>query len=187
MSELYRVQDFVEDMKRVTERENDPPAIIERCKPLLGRLLLNPDCIPPEFKQRGATAQGRYMLYRAAKFNVNAVVWGPGDGLGAHNHETWGLVGILENELQETRFRRLDDSSVSGLARLEATKKTTNRAADISCLLPADDIHAVLNTTDRNTVDIHVYGRDLAGLERLRFDVEKKTFVTFASPKYDNC
>jgi len=187
MGSAYGLKEFIADMHRVTEEEREPRVIIQRCRPLLERLLKSPDCIPPEFKKPGARTQGRYMLHRAPRFNVNAVVWGPGHGLKAHNHETWGLVGVLENELQETRYRRIDDGAIAGLARLEAREVARNRVGDVSCLLPPDDIHGVLNTTEPNTVDIHVYGRDLAGLERLRFDVEKDSLATFVSPKYDNC
>ena len=43
------------------------------------------------------------------------------------------------------------------------------------------------NVTQRDTVEIHVYGKDLANMPRLRFDVEKKQAKIFASPEYDNC
>jgi hypothetical protein len=43
------------------------------------------------------------------------------------------------------------------------------------------------NVTDRDTVEIHVYGKDLTDMPRLRFDVVSKALKTFASPKYDNC
>jgi len=187
MKRLYDVSDFIADMQRVTGEETAPEAIMEGCKPLLRKLLENPDCIPAEFKKRGAKAQGRYMLHREQKFNVNVVVWGPGDGLGPHNHGTWGLIGVLENELQEKRFRRLDGAAGATAARLELITTLSNRVGAISCLLPPDDLHAVLNTTERNTVDIHVYGKELTGLRRLKFDPEKGAITTFASPKYDNC
>ncbi|OGQ84744.1 MAG: hypothetical protein A3F90_12420 [Deltaproteobacteria bacterium RIFCSPLOWO2_12_FULL_60_19] len=187
MKRLYGVSDFIADMQRVTGEESALEAIMERGKPLLRKLLENPDCIPAEFKKRGAMGQGRYMIHREQKFNVNVVVWGPGDGLGPHNHDTWGLIGVLENELQEKRFRRLDDRATVTAARLEFIGTLRNRVGDISCLLPPDDVHAVLNTTDRNTVDIHVYGKDLTGLNRLKFDPDEGTITTFASPKYDNC
>jgi predicted metal-dependent enzyme (double-stranded beta helix superfamily) len=52
---------------------------------------------------------------------------------------------------------------------------------------PHDDIHEMNNVSDRDTVEIHVYGKDLTDMPRLRFDVSAKTAKTFASPKYDNC
>jgi predicted metal-dependent enzyme (double-stranded beta helix superfamily) len=98
------------------------------------------------------------------------------------------MVGVIENEIQETRFRRRDDRSRSDYADLETTALLRNQAGMVSCLIsPNDDIHEMNNVTDRDTVEIHVYGKDLTDMPRLRFDVAHKTVKTFASPKYDNC
>jgi predicted metal-dependent enzyme (double-stranded beta helix superfamily) len=188
MSETYSLADFVADMKRITDAESSPATIVTQTKPLLSKLVRNPDCIEARFKQRGATAYGRYMLHRAPRFNVNVVVWGPGDNAKAHNHDTWGLVGVIENEIQETRFRRKDDGSRPDYAELETTAILKNKAGEVSTLVPPDDdIHEMNNVTLRNTVEIHVYGKDLTDMPRLRFDAASKSTRIFASPKYDNC
>ena len=63
-----------------------------------------------------------------------------------------------------------------------------NSVGMVSCLVPPDDdIHEMNNVSDRNTVEIHVYGKDLAEMPRLRFDVANDSVKTFASPKYQNC
>ena len=77
-------------------------------------------------EERGATAYGRYMLHRAPRFNISSVVWGPGDSAKAHNHDTWGMVGVIENEIQETRFRRKDDGANAQFADLEVTAVLKN-------------------------------------------------------------
>ncbi len=188
MDEGYALEHFVRDLDRLTLRESSPLAIVAGIKPLLERVLRDRDCIPPQYRERGSNGYGRYMLHRAPRFNVTVIVWGPGDSAKAHNHETWGLVGVVENEIQETRFRRLDDGTRPNYAELEVREVLRNRAGMVSCLVPPeDDIHEMENVTDRNTVEIHVYGKDLANLPRLRFDVENRAFKSFASPKYDNC
>jgi predicted metal-dependent enzyme (double-stranded beta helix superfamily) len=184
----YTLKEFISDVDRITREEHEPASVTERITPLLQRLLQNPGEIPHDFWKRGPDRQGRYMVHRAPNFNVTTVVWGPGDGAPPHNHETWGLIGVLENEIQETRFRRLDDQSVPGRAVVEVKQVLRNRAGMVSYLVPPDDeIHQMQNVTDRNTVEIHVYGRDLADFPRLRFDPEKQTTASFSTPKYDNC
>src|SRR5918911_3883006 len=121
MAGEYSLQDFIRDLDRITAAETAPDKIVAAAKPLLAELVKNPNAIEAKFKERGATAYGRYMLHRAPRFNVTAIVWGPGDNAKAHDHETWGLVGVMENEIQETRFRRLDDGSEPGYADLEIT------------------------------------------------------------------
>jgi 3-mercaptopropionate dioxygenase len=180
MAQEYSLQSFIRDMDDITRSENSPATIVAAAKPLLAKLVQRPDCIEPKFKQRPAKEYGRYMLYRAPRFN--------GDAAKAHNHDTWGLVGVVENEIQETRFRRLDDSSKAEYAKLEIKNVLKNSVGMVSCLVPPDDdIHEMNNVSDRNTVEIHVYGKDLAEMPRLRFDVANDSVKTFASPKYQNC
>ena len=188
MAQEYSLQRFIRDMDDITRDANSPATIVAAARPLLAKLVQRPDCVEPKFKKRGATEYGRYMLHRAPQFNVTAVVWGPGDAAKTHNHDTWGLVAVIENEIQETRFRRLDDGSKTGYAKLEVKNVLKNSAGMVSCLVPPDDdIHEMNNVSDRNTVEIHVYGKDLAEMPRLRFDVANDSVKTFASPKYQNC
>ena len=188
MATNYSFQDFIQDLDRITRTARSQEKIVAEAKPLLARLIEQPDCIDEKYRKRGATAYGRYMLHRASLFNVSSVVWGPGDNAKAHNHDTWGMVGVIENEIQETRFRRRDDGSKAAYADLEVTGVVKNKAGMVSCLIaPNDDIHEMNNVTDRDTVEIHVYGKDLVDMPRLRFDAATKAVKTFASPKYDNC
>jgi predicted metal-dependent enzyme (double-stranded beta helix superfamily) len=188
MAVSYDLQDFVSDLYIITESELEEGAIVQATVPLLQRLVKNSTCVPPEFRKRGSKGPGRYMLHRAPRFNVTSIVWGPGQGIQPHNHETWGLVGLVENEMRETCYRRIDDGSVPGVSQLEIKGVSTNRPGDVSTLLPPrDDIHALINLTQHDTVEVHVYGKDLAGLKRLRFDLERKSAIEFVSPKYDNC
>lgn len=184
----YSLKSFIEDLDRITRTETSQEKIVGAAKPLLERLVRHPGWLDPKYKKRGATAYGRYMLHRAPRFNVSSVVWGPGDSAKAHNHDTWGMVGVIENEIQETRFRRTDDGSQSDHADLETVAVLRNQAGMVSCLIsPNDDIHEMNNVTNRDTVEIHVYGKDLTDMPRLRFDVANKAVKPFASPKYDNC
>jgi predicted metal-dependent enzyme (double-stranded beta helix superfamily) len=90
--------------------------------------------------------------------------------------------------LQETRFRRCDDGHREGYAELEIKTVNSNSAGMVSTLLaPEDDIHEMLNVTQKNTVEVHVYGKDLANMQRLQFDVANRSVKFFASAKYDNC
>jgi predicted metal-dependent enzyme (double-stranded beta helix superfamily) len=188
MAGEYSLQSFIRDLNRITAADSSPAKIVAAAKPLLAQLVQQPDCLQAQYKKRGATAYGRYMLHRAPRFNITAIVWGPGDNAKAHNHDTWGLVGVVENEIQETRFRRRDDESKAGYADVEVTAVLKNTTGSVSCLTPPeDDIHEMNNVTRRDTVEIHVYGKDLADMPRLRFDVAAKTTKVFASPKYDNC
>ena len=85
--ETYSLEQFVADLDRITGHEQSGAAITEQVAPLLARLVKNPDAIPDRYRRRGPDGgRGRYMLHRAPRFNVTAVVWRPGDTAAAHNH-----------------------------------------------------------------------------------------------------
>src|SRR6185369_3046987 len=107
-----------------------------------------------------------------------------GDKAGAHNHETWGVIGVVDNEIEETRYRVTETGGER--ARLEEVSVTRYGRGAVSRLVPGDEIHAMHNPTERDTLEIHVYGRDLAGLKRRTWsdDGAEKPLV---SGKYLNC
>lgn len=108
-AEPYTLKDFVADLDRITREERAGHAITERVAPLLGRLVQDPSSLPAEYLRRPADGgRGRYMLHRAPNFTVTSVVWRPGDRAGCHNHETWGVIGVIDNEIEETRYRVTD-------------------------------------------------------------------------------
>ena len=94
----------------------------------------------------------------------------------------------MGNAIQETRFRRVDDRARDGFAALEKDRTVLVKPGAVTLLVPdVDEIHALDNFSDRPTVEIHVYGRDLVGLERCRYDLESGKISTYVLGKYDNC
>ena len=180
----YTLEQFVTDLDRITRAESDATVITERVAPLLGELVKNPDAIPAEYRRPPDGQRGRYMLHRAPQFNITAVIWRPGDKAGAHNHETWGVIGVVDNEIEETRYRVTETGGER--AHLETVSVKRYGRGAVSRLVPGDEIHAMHNPTARETVEVHVYGRDLAGLKRRTWsdDGVEKPLV---SGKYLNC
>ena len=185
-AEPYTLDEFVTDLERITREEEAGRAITERVAPLLGRLVKNPESIPVEFRRRAADGgRGRYILHRAPRFNVTSVVWRPGDAAGCHNHETWGVIGVIDNEIEETRYRVTERPE--GKAAIEVKSVTRYGPGAVSCLLPGEDeIHGMCNRSERDTVEIHVYGKDLHGLPRTTWDADG-TAKPLVSGKYLNC
>jgi predicted metal-dependent enzyme (double-stranded beta helix superfamily) len=183
-TETYTLQAFIADLDRITREETSGERITERTAPLLARLVRDPSSIPAEYRRSTPQSRGRYMLHRAPRFNVTSVIWRPGDTAGAHNHETWGVIGVIDNEIEETRYRVTETGS--GKARLEVTGVTRHRPGAVSRLVPGDEVHRMHNPTDRDTVEIHVYGKDLVNLHRKTW-TDDGTEKPLVSPKYLNC
>jgi predicted metal-dependent enzyme (double-stranded beta helix superfamily) len=180
----YTLEQFVADLDRITRAESDATVITERVAPLLAELVKHPESIPAEYRRSPDGQRGRYMLHRAPQFNVTSVIWRPGDRAGAHNHETWGVIGVVDNEIEETRYRVTETGGER--ARIEKVSVKRHGRGAVSRLVPGDEVHAMHNPTARETLEIHVYGRDLAGLKRRTWseDGAEKPLV---SSRYLNC
>jgi predicted metal-dependent enzyme (double-stranded beta helix superfamily) len=188
----YDLDQFVADMNELIGGQPDQGKLFDRGSVLLERLVRNPHCIPEAFQRPAGKGRrpnhGSYALYRGPGLFVSAVVWGPGDYVGPHDHQTWGMIGVMGNAIQETRYRRVDDRDQEGYAVLEQDRTMLVKPGEVSLLVPeVDEIHRMDNFSDRSTVEIHVYGHDLVGLPRYRYDPERRQVKGFASDPFDNC
>ena len=189
----YTLEQFVQDMEGLIAGQPDQQRIFDTGSDWLEKLTRNPDNIPDEYRRPVGVGprpdHGSYLLYQGESgLQVTSVVWGPGEQLGPHDHCTWGMIGVLENTLTETRYQRVDDRSKDGFARLERDRSAQFRPGQITLLVPdVDEIHQMDNHTSLPTVEVHVYGTDLRGLPRRRYNLDTGEVVTFATPKWDNC
>ena len=190
----YTLEDFVQEMEELLQGQPDQEKLFDQGSDYLARLVNNPDAIPERFRQPVGSGRrsnhGSWLLHHNPDSGllVTSVVWGPGDHAAPHDHRTWGMIGVMDNLLTETRFRRVDDRQRADWARLEQDRAATVKPGEVSLLIPeVDEIHQMDNHTDRPTVEIHVYGQDLRGLERVRYDLETGAIKQMMTDRYDNC
>ncbi|MDA0264192.1 MAG: cysteine dioxygenase family protein [Chloroflexi bacterium] len=189
----YSLEEFTQDMESLLKSQPGNQKIFDKGSTWLERLVSNPDSIPMELRVPLGTGprpnHASRLLYQGESgLQVTAVVWGAGDHLGPHDHRTWGMIGVLDNTLTETRYRRVDDHDVDGFAKLEKDRAASLKPGEITLLVPQEDeIHQMDNHTDKATVEIHVYGSDLRGLERSSFNLETGKITNFRTSKWDNC
>jgi len=189
----YSLDEFIYEMESLLRDQPTQEKLFDKGSSLMYRLINNPDVIPAQFRVptgKGPRGNhGSYLLYQGdTGLQVTAVVWGPGDHAAPHDHRTWGMIGVMDNALTETRFRRVDDRSKEGYAQLEKDRDSLVKPGEVTLLVPeVDEIHQMDNFTDRPTVEIHCYGHDLRGLDRVRYNLETNQIQPFVTQKYDNC
>lgn len=150
---------------------------------LLEQIVDRPDVLPEQFTRRSDASgrRGRYILHRSPGFTVSSIVWAPGEVAEPHNHETWGAIGLVSNRIEERRY----ELQPSDLIRPVDHHELAHGA--VSLLIPDEDIHSMHNLTKTDTVEIHVYGKDLTGLQRKKWTLEGDQMTQFESGKYANC
>jgi predicted metal-dependent enzyme (double-stranded beta helix superfamily) len=99
--------------------------------------------LPPE--RARATA-----LHVSDDLTVINVVWAPGMSFNPHDHRMWAAIGLYTGGEDNTFFRR------DGQSLVESGGKEL-RPRDV-CVLGADAVHAVTNSTRDFAGAIHVYG-----------------------------
>ena len=194
VSVMYSLEEFIHDMTQLVEEQADQERLFDVGSSCLERFVADPDAIPGEYRRPVATTgpragRGSYVLHKGdSGLLITSVVWGGGTHLGPHDHKTWGMIGVMDNVLTETRFLRKDDGDSDEYAVLERDRVNTALPGDVSLLIPnVDEIHQMDNLTDRPTTEIHVYGDDLRGLDRCAYDLESGKITHFATKKFDNC
>ena len=175
----YTLDEFVHDMEDLLKSEPENQKIFDTGSDWLAKLTRNPENIPAEYRvPLGGTGPranlGSYLLYQDdSGLQVTAVVWGPGAHLGPHNHHTWGMTGVLENSLIETRYRRVDDRSKDGFARLEFARKAKFSPGEITLLVPnVDEIHqweiSLIGPRWRSTSTVMTFGASTGAVTTLK-------------------
>jgi predicted metal-dependent enzyme (double-stranded beta helix superfamily) len=96
-------------------------------------------------------------------FSLRLYLYEPGRYTPVHDHNAWGLIGPIAGALEVVSFRREDDGSRPGYARVAEVGRRTLRPAEHAANLPLDQgIHRVGNPTATTLPSLSLYGRPVA-------------------------
>ena len=182
----YGFDDFLTDLEMITTLEKDTGEIIRKISRKM-RLVTN----SAEFltdAERGSDSKhyARHLVHldRQRRFVVMSAVWQPGQGTPVHDHGTWGVMGILVNELKVTNYLRVDDGKRPGHAELRESTGALGTPGSVSYVLPPnEEIHKVENVSDRTTLSLHVYGQDI--IECNMYDIENHAVMPYV-PQFES-
>lgn len=168
----YDVQSYVEDIRKIAAAETDPMKVAEQVKPFAKRLAAAPGWMKDEY--RGVNEKqgfGVHLLHEEENHDLAVFVltWMPDRGTLPHNHMTWAVVAGIEGEEHETEWRRTDDGSKAGFAKLDNVGEHTLKPGQVSACKP-EDIHSVWNTGTEISISLHTYGRHINHTGRSEFD-----------------
>jgi predicted metal-dependent enzyme (double-stranded beta helix superfamily) len=160
----FGLADYVRTIESVLDRHPANRIIIREVSVATKRLCADDRWLEDRFRVGNPDYYTRHLLHRdpANRFVVLALVWQPGQMTPIHDHSCWGVMGLLENSLEEVCYDRLDDGKRADFAELEQSRVTDVGCGGVAYLLPPyEEIHRIGNTTGKPTISLHVYGRDL--------------------------
>ena len=175
MSEVisYGLGQFCEEMERLVSQEKDNAIFFEEAQVLLKKLLPNREFVNHVLERMvsddaflrskiGTIDNNDMILYLSPKgsFSVRLFVWLPSVEYPIHDHGSWGVVGGYANKIREVKYRRLDDGSIEGYARVEETTGTVISLGDTVYVEPFG-LHQMDSLEDQTALSVHVYGKPL--------------------------
>ena len=150
------------------------------CEKLLKSLIAKSDWLPAEYANHDSNNYCQYLLHcdPLERFSVVSFVWGAGQHTPIHNHQTWGMVGVLSGIEECTHFDR--DNKTDALIQGDTF---TLRTGEIDQFSPeVGDIHEVRNALpDKTSISIHIYGANIGTVKRQIFDRETGKTTEFIS------
>jgi len=164
MPAVYGIEGYCRDLTRLidpdTPAEKCVTIVRERCATLLRKGLELKD----EFRAVAPGQYSRNLVYRDPRglFVIMALLWKPRTASAVHDHASWGVMGTFENAIEVTNFDRVDDGKTAGFAELKTREVLPSPTGNVEVVVPPRvDIHRMANPTDRQTITIHTYGREV--------------------------
>jgi predicted metal-dependent enzyme (double-stranded beta helix superfamily) len=180
---IARLRRFVADMTSLVGgawQDRDDAAIVEVGRTLLVDLVKHDDWLPEAMAKCPPNGYAANLLWcdHFERFSIVSLVWAPGAATPVHDHQVWGMVGILRGS--ETSQRFVLDPATGALAK---AARATLMPGEIEVLSPAaGDIHQVANAlADGNSLSIHVYGGNIGTMRRRQFDSASGAASEFVS------
>ncbi|TAK41980.1 MAG: hypothetical protein EPO29_07240 [Betaproteobacteria bacterium] len=173
----YTLQQFVAELRAITASRPQVSAILQQVKPLARRFATSSElrgrCNLQCDEQQGF---GFQLLHEEPDHMLAVAVlsWLPGRGTPPHDHGTWGVVVGVSGDEVNAFWQRVDDGTRPGYAELRRLSEKTFSPGDAIAITP-EIIHSVRNETDRISVSLHVYGRNINFTGRSQFDPERRT------------
>ena len=172
MANLARLRRFIGDMTSLVGgawQDKDEAAVVEVGARLLGELVKQDDWLPDSMAVCPPHGYAQNMLWcdPFERFSVVSFVWAPSAQTPVHDHQMWGLVGMLRGSETSQAYKRDEVTGALTLGECSALKP-----GDVEILRPSiGDIHKVTNAlTDCGSISIHVYGGNIGAVKRFTFD-----------------
>jgi predicted metal-dependent enzyme (double-stranded beta helix superfamily) len=176
-ADAYALDLFVADLRAIAARAQDEQEILARLRPLVLRLALSKEwLLPRHYEAVPEQGNGVHLLHEESDHTlaVVAVCWLPERETPPHNHGTWAVVAGVDGPERNVFWKRVDDGTRPGYAKLERLGEKVIGVGDVLAM-PVGIIHSVANDTSKTTLTLHVYGKHLNHSARSNFDLEKNS------------
>jgi predicted metal-dependent enzyme (double-stranded beta helix superfamily) len=135
---------FIAALRAIWDAQSENQKRMEKAKPLLERLVQDPDLKAHSAHWPSTEGYRNLLLYVDPQhhFVINAVVRIPGRVGGVHDHaDAWVLYGVLDGAESLERYERIDDGGRAGYAEVRLVSVAAGTQGKVDLVAP-HAIHA---------------------------------------------
>jgi len=172
-------QEFIGQVKQILAEDGSSERGLARIAQQMRLFLANPVLTETREEPSGNVHAGRQSkpLYTdETGLTLVRARFGPEAMTPIHNHGSWGIVGVYRGRDRYQVWRRLDDGSVAGQARVEMVDERILGPGDVVILPnPPQDLHAQQGYGGDAAYEYVLFGKNAMVMPRLYFDPEHQT------------
>lgn len=168
----YGLGRFINDMDFFVEKYgSDQQALVQAGISSLRKLMSNPDFLSPGFVHAVTHGEDEGRLYTSPEhgYYIQFFAWPAGCKSPVHNHNTWGIMGVMHNCLHVTEY----DLEMNTSDRFDVKHSESFEAhagAIVYLTSPDNEIHCVQNSSDEMSYSLHIYGQEMTNTSQ--FDLK---------------
>lgn len=160
------LEEMIAEIESAALLKGEPELVTQRVREALGRWLSHG--LPASHTQSAESCYARHLIHcdPLSRFCIVSIVLRPGQSTPIHNHNTWGVIGVVTGREREVRFRR------SETGQLEELETRLNAPGETAVVIPPRDVHRIEGASPDGepTVSIHVYGGNVDRVTRSIFE-----------------
>ena len=167
------IQNYKDMEKRIFYIGKEMPALLlnrQLFKKILTNIVKGQNY--PDLRQ-ATMFKNEFVLYinNRRLFSVRLYIYEPGQYTPIHDHNSWGVYGCVLNKIEVVRYRREDDETRPGYARLHEIERPNLQPGETTSVLPLNDgIHRAGNPVGNTSVMLSVYGTPIRRLYVNQYD-----------------
>ncbi|MBA1193638.1 cysteine dioxygenase [Pseudomonas entomophila] len=168
---LQRLRHFIDHLATLLDEQPDEAVLLDRGQALLANLVGHDDWLPEDLALPDPERYRQYLLHcdSRQRFSVVSFVWGPGQRTPIHDHQVWGLIGMLRGAELSQGFMR--DERGALVPDGAAVRLLPGQVEAVSPRI--GDLHQVSNAfTDQVSISIHVYGGNIGAVRRAVYAID---------------
>jgi len=155
---------FSQELEHFIPRcQGDQEAILKTVIQSMQKLLSNPQVLDSDFVSAllAGHIDGRVYTSPEQGFFVQVFAWPPGCETPVHDHNTWGVMGVLHNRLQVTEYDLQPNQPPGHFALQETARFEAGPGSIVYLSMPNNEIHHIANASEETSFSVHVYGSEL--------------------------